>query len=262
MRSGWLKILFFAAVLSLACTTKVSEWFLLNAVPDKYLLAFFSNGDVSEKMIQQNDELMNIADISNMLFRTMQKDDVKEPFYALYYNNRLLSEYRSYDSLRSVFSSPLRKKISGELMEGQLCVMLCLKTGIPEKDEKRMEIIFNTVSSSPFRKVITIVELDRNSTEEKDFVSMLLHVESDLKEINEPMLFGIFGRFRALEPLLANGISADNINLMIDFLTADCSCLIKDNLPGMSILTDFSWENPKPALVNRILDENPHLMHH
>jgi len=84
---------------------------------------------------------------------------------------------------------------------------------------------------------------------------MLLHVESDLKAISEPMLFGVFGRFRALEPLLAKGISEENIHLMIDFLTADCSCLIKDNLPGMSILSDASWDDPKPALVNRILDE-------
>jgi hypothetical protein len=86
-------------------------------------------------------------------------------------------------------------------------------------------------------------------------------VEDDLKTINEPMLFGIFGRFKALEPLLAGGITEENIGYMIDFLTADCSCLIKDDLPGTDILFTNSWENPVPALVNNILDENPSLMH-
>jgi hypothetical protein len=76
------------------------------------------------------------------------------------------------------------------------------------------------------------------------------------------MLFGVFGRFRTLEPLLGKGISEENINLLIDFLTADCSCLIKDNLPGVSILFDGKWENPQPALVNKIIDDNPLLGHH
>jgi hypothetical protein len=90
---------------------------------------------------------------------------------------------------------------------------------------------------------------------------MLLSVEDDLKSIAGPMLFGIFGRFKALEPLLGKGISEENISLMIDFLTADCSCLIKDNLPGTDILFTNNWDNPATAMVNKILDENPSLQH-
>jgi len=147
-------------------------------------------------------------------------------------------------------------------MAGKLCVMLYLKTDIAEKDEPGLRLVKKTVTASPFGKIIPVIELSRNSMEEKHFASMLLNVESDLKDIREPMLFGIFARFKALEPLLAKGISEENINLMIDFLTADCSCLIKDNLPGTDILFTNNWENPAPALVNRILDENPSLLHH
>jgi hypothetical protein len=91
---------------------------------------------------------------------------------------------------------------------------------------------------------------------------MLLNVESDLRSIQEPMLFGVFGRFRVLEPLVGKGISEANINLMIDFFTADCSCVIKDDLPGISILSGANWDNPSPALVNGIMDKNPNLEHH
>ena len=81
-------------------------------------------------------------------------------------------------------------------------------------------------------------------------------------KFSAPMLFGIFGRFRTLEPLIARGISEENIGLMIDFFTADCSCVIKDDLPGISILYKSNWDNPKPALVNAIIDANPFLEHH
>ena len=88
---------------------------------------------------------------------------------------------------------------------------------------------------------------------------MLLNVEDDLKGIQEPMLFGVFGRFKALEPLLGKGITEENIGLMIDYLTAQCSCLIKDDLPGTDILFTGKWDNPQPALLNKIMDANPSL---
>jgi len=136
-----------------------------------------------------------------------------------------------------------------------------LKSGIQEKDDKGLEVVKKSVADSPFGSVVTVVELDRKSTEEGQLVSMLLNVESDLKEIEEPMVFGIFGKFRALEPLLAKGISQENINLMLNFFTANCSCLIKDDLPGVSILFNGNWDNPQTALVNKIIDANPHLEH-
>jgi hypothetical protein len=73
------------------------------------------------------------------------------------------------------------------------------------------------------------------------------------------MLFGIFGRFKALEPLLGEGISVGNINLMIDYLSAECSCLIKEDLPGTDILFSDKWRNPRAALLNKIIDDNPFL---
>jgi hypothetical protein len=179
----------------------------------------------------------------------------------LYYNDRLFTEYHDYKELDNLVYSPLRKQIAEQLMTGKLCVMLFLKTDDEEKDNRGLQILRKTIASSPFGEIITVLELSRNDVNEKHFISMLLNVESDLKDIKEPMLFGIFGRFKALEPLLAKGITEENINLMINYLTADCSCLIKDNLPGTDILFTNNWENPAPALVNKILDENPSLMH-
>lgn len=261
MKSYYLKILVIAAILSMACTTKVSEWVLMNSVADKYLLVYYHNGTIPASVKQQHNELEKITKTANLQFKTVLKEGNEKSHYGLYYKNRLISEYADYNSIRTIAFSALREKIATELLEGKLCVMLYLKSGNREKDETNLKMVKNTINSSPFGNIITVLELDRNSAEESHFVNLLLNVESDLKEINEPMLFGVFGRFRTLEPLLAKGISEENINHLINFLTADCSCLIKDDLPGMSILCDVSWENPQPAMVNSIIDANPHLEH-
>ncbi|MCX6326887.1 MAG: hypothetical protein NT144_09625 [Bacteroidia bacterium] len=259
MKPAYFKIIILAGLISLACTTRVSEWVLLNSLPNQYTLICFHNGPLNETLKKQN---LNVADrikTANIQFKTVPRQDIKEPYFGLYYEDRLFSRYNRPDEFRNLTTSPLRKKIAAELMAGKLCVMVYLKTDNIEKDEKGLQTLQKALVASPFRKIITVFELSRNSKEEVHFASLLLNVEDDLKRIQEPMLFGIFGRFKALEPLLGRGISEENIILMIDYLTAECSCLIKDNLPGTDILFADKWDNPQPALLNKIIDENPSL---
>jgi len=260
-RTRQLRIVVLAGILSLACTTKVSEWVLLNSEPVQYALLYVHGKTLTESAKQQNAELTRNLKTANIIFRSVTREGTVEPYYELHYRNRLVSKYNDYRELDKLTASSLRDKIAAELMSGKLCVILYLRSGNREKDEAGLQVIRKTVESSPFGKIIPVMELSRTNRDEIHFISMLLNVESDLKFINEPMLFGIFGRFTALEPLLAKGISQENINLMIDFLTADCSCLIKDNLPGVNILYKSSWENPSPAMVNSILEANPSLLH-
>jgi len=262
MKRIYFKIIIIGALLSLACTTKVSEWVLLNSVPDNYLLVYFHSNEISGTVKKQHSTIENRFNSANIFLKTIKRDELEKPYYALYFNNRLITENIDENQLEKLTFSPIRETVANELMKGKLCVMLYLKCGIPEKDNKGLEVIRNSVAASPFADVITVLELERKNTKENQLVTLLLNVEDDLKEINEPMLFGVFGKFRVLEPLLAKGISQENINLMIDFYTADCSCLIKDDLPGRSILYNGNWESPQTALVNKIIDANPHLEHH
>ncbi len=236
MKRKFFTIILLAAVISLACTTRVSEWVLLNSAAHQYSLIYFHKGSVSESEKKQNQKLAEEISTSNIQFNTISSQEITEPYYGLYYEGRFFSKYKTVDDLRGLSSSPLREKIADELMAGKLCVMLFLKTDIKEKDEKGLNTLRGAIESSPFGKIITVVELSRNSREEHHFASLLLNVEDDLKYIQEPMLFGIFGRFKALEPLLGKGISEENIHLMIDYFSAECSCLIKDDLPGTDIL--------------------------
>lgn len=257
-----LKILIICSFLNIACTTKVSEWVLLNAPANRYTLVFFYDRQIDESTRNQNALIGREIKPANIDFRSIEKKGITHPYYALYYGSRLFSRYTNPGELTGLTISPLRKNIAAEIMSGKLCVLTYLTTGDQEKDEKGRTIIKKTLSASPYKDIITFTELNRNSSNEAHLVSMLLNVEDDLKTIDEPMLFGIFGKFKALEPLVSRGISEENITLMINFLTADCSCLIKDNLPGTDILCTEKWDNPSAALVNRILDENPYLIHH
>jgi hypothetical protein len=257
MNQKYVKILVLAGILSLACTTRVSEWVLLNALPNQYTLVYFHKGQLTEAQEKQNTEVTESIKNANIQFRTVTREDVSNPWYGLYYENRLFSKYENPSAIKNLVSSPLRRKVASELMAGKLCVLVYLKTDNKEKDDKGFDILKKTIMASPFGEIVEIVEMSRNSREEEHFASLLLNVEDDLKRIQEPMLFGVFGRFKALEPLVGNGISGENINLMIDYLTAECSCLIKDDLPGTDILFTSEWDNPQPALLNKIIDANP-----
>ena len=259
MKRKFFTIILLAAIISLACTTRVSEWVLLNALPNQYTLVYFHNSPNSESLKRQNQTVADRINKANIQFKTVNRQEISEPYYGLYYEGRMFSSFKTVDELSGLTSSPLREKAASELMAGKLCVMLYLKTDNKEKDEKGLRELRSAIGTSPFGHIITVVELSRNSREEHHFASMLLNIEDDLKDIPEPMLFGIFGKFKALEPLLGRGISEDNINLMIDYFTAECSCLIKDDLPGTDILFTNQWENPQTALLNKIIDDNPML---
>jgi hypothetical protein len=257
MKPPFIKIVILAALISLACTTRVSEWVLLNSLPNQYTLICFHKGPLNETLKKQNQIVGERIKTANIQFKSVSREDIKEPYWGLYYEERLFSRYSSPDEFRNLTYSPLREKVADELMAGKLCVMVYLKCDNKEKDEKGFQTLQKAIEISPFGKIITVVELSRNSKEEAHFATLLLNVEDDLKVINEPMLFGVFGRFKALEPLLGKGITEENIGLMIDYLTAECSCLIKDDLPGTDILFTDKWDNPQPALLNKIIDDNP-----
>lgn len=259
MRSKYFKIIILAALISLACTTRVSEWVLLNSLPNQYTLICFHNGPVSESLKIQNKIVADRIKPANIHFKTISRQDIKEPYWGLYYEDRLLSRYSNPDELKNLTASPLREEVAAELMAGKLCVMVYLKSDNKEKDDKGFQTLQKALLESPFGKIIAVFELSRSSKEEAHFASLLLNVEDDLKGIKEPMLFGVFGRFKALEPLLGKGISVENIDLLINYLKAECSCLIKDDLPGTDILFTDKWDNPQPALLNKIIDENPSL---
>jgi hypothetical protein len=88
---------------------------------------------------------------------------------------------------------------------------------------------------------------------------MLLSWNRKLANVNEPMLFPIFGRGRVVPPAIGEEICAEAIRDMAEFLTGACSCEVKEMNPGYDLLLAANWASlvgsqdaavPVPPLVS------------
>ena len=102
-----MKILILTAILSLACTTKVSEWVLLNAPADQYTLIYFYSGQINETARDQNASIDREIKPANIEFRSVEKKDIIQPYYTLYYGNRLFRRYNDPKDLARDFKNIL-----------------------------------------------------------------------------------------------------------------------------------------------------------
>jgi hypothetical protein len=177
---------------------------------------------------------------------------------------------------KSLLESPVRSQIFKDLTGGVSAVWVLLKSGNESldaeaeknlseslekatefyakkrhkdfKDESFQEEIKTNI---PLKVKFTYLSLSKNNLEEAIFISMLLNIEPDLKDISQPMAFAIYGRGRCLPPLIGKGISHKNV---VDedcaYLCGDCTCEVKDQNPGTDLLFSQDWDK---ALEGRLL---------
>lgn len=107
--------------------------------------------------------------------------------------------------------------------------------------------------SAPSRQ-IGVVTLARDDPKERWLTEMLLAVEPDLKDKefeDQPMVFVVYGRARALPPYIGKGITRNNMLEVLDFITGACSCTVKEQNPGVDLLTRYDWETAAEKLADR-----------
>lgn len=179
--------------------------------------------------------------------------------------------------LATLLDSPLRQELRKRLLTGESAVWLLLESGDPAKDQtafttleaglaaatQQIELPDGVITQAqasqatnpklkesadilysdlPLEVRLSTVRLSRSSPDEKALLAMLLNVEPDLGDFtDQPMVFAIFGRGRALEPLIGAGISQANIIEAASYLCGACSCEIKEQNPGMDLLLTADW---------------------
>jgi len=90
---------------------------------------------------------------------------------------------------------------------------------------------------------VAFLKVSRTDPAEKWLVRSLMAIEPDLHElVEQPMIFTIFGRARALEPCVGKGINEDNLGQDLAFLSGPCSCMVKEQNPGVDLLVRWDWE--------------------
>jgi hypothetical protein len=250
MKKFLIGILYISSIAS-ACSVTVSQWTMENFEPADYVLCLFTDNSQKTKdsflTVSKSKTYANIvyehitinAELSGYHKHLhSQVNKTKSPVWGLYYKNKLFIKFNDTPSPDVLLSSPLRTTISEELTDGSLGVMLVLLSG-NKNDKKTISLVekFNKNEPTPMK----IHTLNRYNPKEKYFIELLLKTEKGLEKIAGPMVFGIFGRFRILEPLFGEGITEENLGYMISFLQADCSCVIKGNLPGIDMLAPDVW---------------------
>jgi hypothetical protein len=99
-----------------------------------------------------------------------------------------------------------------------------------------------------------LVKVAQTDAAETWLVRTLMAIDPDLKELSaQPMLFAVYGRGRAMPPCVGQGISTENLMECLEFLTGPCSCMIKDDNPGVDLLMRWDWEATAEAMA--ALDE-------
>lgn len=162
-----------------------------------------------------------------------------------------------------LLDSPLRKELLNRLVDGETSVWLLLECGDAEKDDAAAALLAeqlpkltkelklpeltdlpddNLVAKTPLRLSFSMMRVPRGDAE-SPLVQMLVNCESDLPERVDPMVFPVFGRGRALLPLIGAGITADNIRNSATFLTGACSCEVKELNPGFDLLLTADWDD-------------------
>ncbi len=182
----------------------------------------------------------------------------------------------SKEVMPSLFHSPARKQMADQLAQGKAGVFVFLPGKNPEANKKAEKVIQGVVDDVASGKVqlyvspalayaaedqggepeipateVGFVKIDRDDPAEQWFVRCLLTLEYDLKETDEPILFTVYGRGRALFSCLGDGIHEDNLLQDIEFITGACSCTVKEQNPGVDLLVQYDWEAAATGLAEK-----------
>lgn len=164
-------------------------------------------------------------------------------------------------------TSPARKTITERLAKGESAVWVVLEIGDEEKDAAAMKTLATSLEKlektlelpeqvpepdllfepavevgAELRVAFSTLAVSRDDAAEKHFVSHLLSSEADLRDFEEPMVFAVFGRGRALPALVGKGINEELIGEVAGFLVGPCSCQVKAQNPGFDLLLAADWE--------------------
>ncbi len=213
------------------------------------------------------DQIQDDAD--QAMFDAQSQSPSELPWLAVQYPQGLRIEKPvrvdtlSEDFVARLIDSPLRGELIRRLADGQTAVWLMLECGQAEKDDavaakledeleqlsQRLQLPELTsapedalLSTVPLQVTFSLLRVPRGLAAEQPLVEMLLGSEPDLTEFDEPMVFPVFGRGRALLPLIGAGITTDNVVESAAFLVGACSCEVKDLNPGFDLLLAANWD--------------------
>ena len=232
------------------------------------------NGGKSNIFIQTVDVAEEMDEFAKSLWA--QEDDADLPLAVLRYPMKdmgmpgpvLWRGKLTKETIDLMLDSPARQEIAKRITGGDSAVWVYLgdkkqiantaafeamlkkvqgQVKLPEIDEEDEEW---GPGGSPIEDMqknlklnFSVLRVDRDDPKEKMLVLSLLRSQPNLEieSAGQPMAFAVFGRGRALPPVVGKGMTEDNIGRDCEFLVGPCSCTIKRLNPGVDLLMTADW---------------------
>jgi len=168
------------------------------------------------------------------------------------------------EAIERLVDSPVRKELVRRLVEGQTAVWLLLESGDKDRDAAVADLLAEEIvglernlklpeltsepddellAKTPFKVAFSVLRVPRDAELELALAGMLIRCEPDLADRSDAMVYPVFGRGRAMLPLIGAGITAKNIQDSAAFLVGPCSCQVKELNPGFDLLLSADWND-------------------
>ena len=171
-------------------------------------------------------------------------------------------------NLKALLESPARTEISKRIRGGHSAVWVLLESGDDKKDGAAEALLAKTLKklqqdlklpedstvdagvemtidevATGLRVEFSILRVSRDNPEEKYFVENLLDAEPTLRGSADPAVYVVFGRGRLLTVIPHEDLNEDNIGAIAEFLVGPCSCMVKEQNPGLDLLMAANWND-------------------
>ena len=151
------------------------------------------------------------------------------------------------DEVERLLDSPRRRELANTLSSGSAGVLVVLADYGSEDVERVLRLARTTTDgASHDGRAVGLVEISRNDSQERWLVRQLLSIESDLAELSGSMVYGAFGRGRVVEPFVGEGVTAQGLRQLVDFMHGPCACELKASNPGLDLLMSWDWVDRLP----------------
>ena len=264
------------------CAVPVFRYALERWAPDAYDMVIIHRGQLADdnpaSLLLKGDEaeFLNLR-ISTMDLETSAENEVTSllggaipetlPALAIWYPMQKgraapfwTGEFTPA-AVKALIQSPKRLQLAQRLTDGQTAVWVVVESGNAAKDKAVMQMLEQQLATAtkelkemtpePAEDLdmpglsyeFSTLAISRSDPQEKMLLEMLLKSEPDLGDYaDEPIVFPVFGRGRALYALASEGINADTIRETVAFLTGPCGCEIKMLNPGVDLLMSVNWD--------------------
>jgi len=180
-------------------------------------------------------------------------------------------------NVRMLLDSPARREITKRVLAGDSAVWVLVESGDKAKDDEAAKLLDETLaelqeelalpeiseadrmavldgSGGPELKIaFSTMRLKKDDPQEEVFISNLLSVDESLKTTNAPVAYAVFGRGRALPPLVGEMLTDEIIAEVCYYIVGECSCEIKAQNIGFDLLVSADWDE---ALYGSLYSEH------